>query len=413
MNTSQHGVPLKLCFFAGESGLDAITSAWRKLLGRCSVDHGFVHDPSWYRAFLKIASFQKDSNKREVKNDTVFFLTLWEKNQPADDDDLVAVIPLQLCQQRLFGITVHYAQLAYNHELAWCDILSSIDLKPHRRLIETAIKEKFPRVSICRWQDLPETSHAFQSGWLSRQGSRWSRFNRFLRKNSERYSLDVYTAIHRKKLVKNIERHQRKLEKLGEVSVAFEKATCHNADALFNVFADIEHKNWKGKEKSSLRSMPERWSFYRSVTQAFSSTSPVEASELLFIFLAVDHKAIAAQMAVKTPNGIMLLKIGYDEDFAQYGPGNILLLNVLKQLQCDGVKNLSFVTGRDWMRRWHPQKEALYMCYQAPSFFHIRDLYLLLLGFSYLWVQQLKAYLRKLKQVWGSFIGNDNRNVKQ
>lgn len=415
MNASVELSNLQLRWHSGLSGLNAITPAWAQLFARIrrggsdatdSSDDfslGFVHHPSWYQSFFQSESHQKQSDDAQ---ETIFFLTLSEHQNTLNtsqvtthrngffghDEPLLAVIPLQLCQQKLMGIRIEYVQFAYNHELAWCDIITCIELRRCRTLIEKTIKHHFSHVSVFRWQDLPESSHAFQSGWLSQASCDWRRIHGFRRQNSERCSLVVEQALSRKKHIKNIERHKRNLQKTGAVTVSVEKVTLNNADTLFDTFAEVEHKNWKGQQQSSLKSMPSRWFFYQAITHVFSTDSV--GSELYFLFLKQEGRCIAAQMAIKTENALSLLKIGYDEAFKHYGPGNILLMEVLRQLRDDHIHHLSFVTGRDWMMRWHPNKEILFICYQVPKISRASHCVPFVFGLTYLWVQRAKVLLQ-------------------
>jgi CelD/BcsL family acetyltransferase involved in cellulose biosynthesis len=70
-------------------------------------------------------------------------------------------------------------------------------------------------------------------------------------------------------------------------------------------------------------------------------------------FLRIGDRIAAAQLAVESDERFWLLKIGYDEAFARYSPGNLLMRETVRYAANRGLLSYEFLgTPEQWTRMW-------------------------------------------------------------
>lgn len=169
------------------------------------------------------------------------------------------------------------------------------------------------------------------------------------------FQLDAETDVPSGKLKRNLKRLRRKLEQKGEVKTRHLKG----ADALhgYSDFLKIEASGWKGDHGvgTSIQSSPELEQFYRSLlSPEFDGLEPA-INQLL-----VNDEVVAAQFILGTGKHLNILKIGYNEEWSEYSPGSLLLVELIAHAIDNGVERLNLVTNPPWAERWHPEVSPVY-----------------------------------------------------
>jgi CelD/BcsL family acetyltransferase involved in cellulose biosynthesis len=149
----------------------------------------------------------------------------------------------------------------------------------------------------------------------------------------------------RPKFRSNLRRTRRQLEELGTVTTSrFDTA---DPEALGR-FYDLEASGWKGKQGTAIACDPRTRQFYDEVAQASA-----KAGHLALDFLELDGKPIAAHFALQFHGRYCLAKAAYDENYQRYGPGQLLVHEVLSQSRQRGIGELDFVGPATWDEsRW-------------------------------------------------------------
>ncbi|MFK7852569.1 MAG: GNAT family N-acetyltransferase [Granulosicoccus sp.] len=158
------------------------------------------------------------------------------------------------------------------------------------------------------------------------------------------------------KLRRNLKRLKSKLAEKGEVSAQWVSAK-EELGGAFALFSQLEASGWKAQRSHStaIAHNPELLAFYKQLlTPEYPGLDPV------ITLLWIDDRCIAAQYALRTATTLSLLKIAYDEDYAQYSPGSLLLQNVITMAKTEGLNTVSLVTSPAWAERWHPQTEPVW-----------------------------------------------------
>jgi CelD/BcsL family acetyltransferase involved in cellulose biosynthesis len=161
--------------------------------------------------------------------------------------------------------------------------------------------------------------------------------------------------------LKNVARLSRKAEReVGAISLhESEPGPSHRS--AFHEFLKVESSGWKGASGTSTSVADDKLAnrFFSSLLLDFESDWTVRVFTLQF-----GSQTVAAALAVFSGSAWHILKIGYNEEFRQYGPGGILLLAFLKKMCNDeSVNCVSLITSPNWADRWHFQKTPVYEAY--------------------------------------------------
>ncbi len=158
------------------------------------------------------------------------------------------------------------------------------------------------------------------------------------------------------KLRRNLRRLRKQLQERGELRVEIVVNPEQLTDA-YEHFLAIEASGWKGSgdKAPAISANPELKAFY----QALLSPS-IAGIEPQINLLWCDDICVAAQFGIRTSSCLSLLKIGYNEEYARYSPGYLLLESILDKTPEHGIKTLSLVTSPPWAERWHPDTEPVW-----------------------------------------------------
>jgi len=152
------------------------------------------------------------------------------------------------------------------------------------------------------------------------------------------------------KLKRNLRRLRKQIEELGELRVE-QVSKQADLERAFDHFLTVEASGWKGQgdEAPAISANPDLVQFYHAL---LSPSSSGIAAEINLLWCGED--CVAVQFAQRTENCLSLLKIGYDERYAKFSPGSLLLESVLENAKNDALETLSLVTSPPWADRWHP-----------------------------------------------------------
>ena len=202
---------------------------------------------------------------------------------------------------------------------------------------------------------------------------------------------DLMSLVSAKK-IRNIKRLEKKLIfDVGAVRLELFK----NPDdfiSSFNDFCEIENSGWKGEEKTSIKSNNNNYYFYRDVWQSL-----FEKSNGIIYILYVDGLAIAGALGFCQSNNVYLHKISFSEVHSKYGPGSLMIKQILERaLVSTEINSVYFNTSPEWIKRWHPKSLKLYALEKFNS--NIQGLLLNIIFKSYRLARFCKVFIKnKLK----------------
>lgn len=153
----------------------------------------------------------------------------------------------------------------------------------------------------------------------------------------------------------NFRRARRRLAQAGTV----EYLSASSGDALtaaFSAFLDVEASGWKGSEGAGTAiKLDERLlEFYRGLMHGFAPGGGCEIN-----VLKLNGDPIAAQFCLVVDGTVYALKIGYDEAYAKFSPGKILLDEMLRRA-LDARRQVNLTSSAPWHADWRPSVETAF-----------------------------------------------------
>ena len=152
---------------------------------------------------------------------------------------------------------------------------------------------------------------------------------------------------------RSLSKARNRLDRLGETKVELVSAG-NSTDEELRRFMKVEASGWKGELGSAIRESEALTSYYATLTQRLAQSGLLE-----WHFLTLNGETIAGHMATRLAGRLTLWKIGFDERYSYYSPGNLLMLEVIKNaFETEGIDRIDFVTDQIWHRNWTTSKDA-------------------------------------------------------
>jgi len=274
-------------------------------------------------------------------------------------DDLVGVLPL-LCQK-----TRRWGRLSrcYTTPHSSVDILSWPGMEDTiMKALSRYLNNKSPRFDYLKLRMVPADSPSIKS--ISSQ----VKFCRVIRElggycsylnTAGEYS--EYTKRQSSRFRRNLRRVKRNLSRAGKVNLKI--LTGLEADPeVLDDFIRMECSGWKGRAGSALECQHELMSFYRDLVPAMQ-----DLGWLRWHLLELDGAVIAAQLAIQMHGTQYIVKIAYDEKYAGYSPGNILMDFVIEKAFTEiETRFINCITCFPWNYNWLMEKYPYYNFFLYP-----------------------------------------------
>lgn len=151
----------------------------------------------------------------------------------------------------------------------------------------------------------------------------------------------------------SLKKARRRLEENGAWRVVFASNGDKFSQEYFQEFLRLEASGWKGRAgtESAIKLNDKICGFYKALL-----SEQVQSFACEITLLECNGTAIAAQFSVFDGKCKHLLKIGYDETYAKFSPGQVLLDNVLRDACCNSrIERVSLVTNMPWHQTWRPK----------------------------------------------------------
>lgn len=146
---------------------------------------------------------------------------------------------------------------------------------------------------------------------------------------------------------KNLKKQLRRLSTAGTASWRFLRGR-ECAPDNFEEFFALEASGWKADAGGAIRTHASKLAYYRSMLFGLAQRGQLELH-----FLDLEGRPIAAQLGVRRGGVLSLLKIAYDEGYAQLAPGNMLFLESLRRsISSQEISELNCLTDMAWHRNW-------------------------------------------------------------
>jgi CelD/BcsL family acetyltransferase involved in cellulose biosynthesis len=162
---------------------------------------------------------------------------------------------------------------------------------------------------------------------------------------------DLVEASLDSKFRQNLRRRKRRLAEQGDVSYAILDGKDAKAlDVALADFFSIEASGWKGRGGTAIAQRPELVGFYTQIAR-----DAAKRGALALGFLTHKGVRIAAHLSIVHNAKHYLVKLGYDEAFHEYSPGQQLTSEAMRDSCERGLVEFDFLgPDMDWKRDWEP-----------------------------------------------------------
>lgn len=131
----------------------------------------------------------------------------------------------------------------------------------------------------------------------------------------------------------------RRLEEQGAL-VLSASTELHGLDATLSECLELEKSGWKGSNGTAIACQPQTKCFYRGLARRAT-----EAGLFVIYTLRLNGKLIAFELAVRSGDRIDSEKIGYDENFSRFSPGNVIAYMIAER-ECKAGRFKGYHWGR-------------------------------------------------------------------
>ncbi|MFZ3115258.1 MAG: GNAT family N-acetyltransferase [Syntrophales bacterium] len=344
---------INITFFQGMAGLESLRNVWNEIVSGMNRRHYF-HLWEWHYSHLKCL----EADPRSL----VFFL-FTKGTLP------VAIFPLQFTKVSLGGLKLKALAFPSHDHMQLCDLVchrDALDL-PLFRILSQHLSKQGKLWDMIQLPHLLEGACALQI--VNNQPP-----PRFLLKHEGRCdSMDTtgtyesFLSCLSKNFRRSLKRAKQYLDELHGIQFTFTRNGPELEEKL-EAFMDVEASGWKGALGigTAIKLHPSLRCFYSTLVRTLSASGRVSINTL-----TTDGKCIAAQFCILLDDTAYVLKIGYDEGYKRYAPGNFLVDLLLKQSMEEGaIKNINLITDAEWHADWRPKtynKSKLYVFNATPA----------------------------------------------
>ena len=345
---------VSITLFQGMEGLESLRNTWDEIVSGMTRRH-FFHLWEWHHSYLECLASDP--------NAMMFFLF-------TRGETPVAIFPLQFIKISLRGLILKTYTFPSHDHMMLCDLVCHREalLLPLFQLLSKHLRNQGKS-----W-DLIQLPHLLEDACAIQVIDNHPPSTRFLLRHEGRCDFMDTTGTYEpflsglsKNFRRSLKRARQYLDELPEVQF-----TCTQSDPdleeKLEAFMDVEASGWKGALGSgtAIKLHPDLRCFYRTLTHTLSASRKVSINTL-----TADGRCIAAQFCILLDHTAYILKIGYDEGYKRYAPGN-LLVDFFIRRSMDGctIKNINLITDAEWHGDWKQKsydKSKLYLFNTTPA----------------------------------------------
>ena len=329
--------PFRFVLAHGEEGLNALRDDWESLV-RNLHRPAFWHLHSWYECYARALAPDRSLD----------FVAAYRGRR------LIGVLPFSVERSRMYCLATQVLRTPVHAHLPFSDVI--VDARFIAPQFFTGLTAFMASQGLV-W-DVWRITHAPASAYVLRllevmrvpHAVSVSKFYyRIIARDYERLA-----QAFSRKVKENLRRKQRRLAQASaQYTVAVEPESLERA---FDAFLDIEASGWKGADGTgtAIKLDTRLAAFYRAVMRSFGQRRACEIS-----VLTLEGKPIAAHFCLIVGGTVYPLKICYDENYASYSPGKVLVDYTVRRALTGG-KELNLLSDAPWALDWRPQARTAY-----------------------------------------------------
>ncbi len=343
---------LSLDIYQGTQALKKLFDTWSHITMQ-PLRSAYYSLPEWHQAFIQ--------NRCHSPTETVFFL--YKINgEPA------AIFPLTSVTESQFGLRMTNLHFTIEDYFGMLDIIVfkeaifDYSLQDIIKLAQHKIPDKSINALILKYT----VNNSNADILFKREKNRVVHYAHHETNYVNTESREVYLSRLAGKHKRNLRRHEKNIKKNGRLD--FVVVTDKNQMVTeYENFVALEATGWKGQNsyQSTLAGNQAEYNFYRDVTMKLADKDKAQLN-----ILKLNDTILAMQIAFIANETFYIAKITYNESFAKYSPGSLLMHATFKMC-CDNpaITRASFITNYEWNKLWGIESvDVYYNAYYTDSF---------------------------------------------
>jgi hypothetical protein len=326
----------RLVAYSGKEGLTEIAEFWMRIAETMRNRH-FGHSYYYYLACLDALG----AGAQDIS-----FYALWS------DDQLKVIFPLQLSTRRFSGVSTRVLESPSNIYLPFYDAIgddSDKELNATEVFFKLLKRSRDIQWDVLLLKSVPEGSRVARELTTSEAchlSRRVAHCDYLTCQPFEEYKL-----VLSKNFRGNLRKARNKLN--GRNDVQYMRCQGKNEiRTALSRFVALEAMGWKGQVAGAIAQRPEMRRYYESLVEIFSD-QPKGGCEINELW--VEGSLAASQICLRLDETAYVLKVGYNEQFANLAPGNLLLAWLIDRCAVgDGVRYVNLVSDAEWHNDWKP-----------------------------------------------------------
>lgn len=316
-----------------QAALLAMGHEWDALVERAGIDHPFLrHDwvCSWWECF--------GSGKE------LYVVAVRAGEQ------LIGLAPLMRTRSRMYGLPVRRLELIANDHTPRFDLVIADGADEVYVEIVNHLSTQAPSWDVVMLPELPGTSRTVAV--LQRLAHAKSmRSGVWVAGSSPKISLagsfDAFMATLSANRRATLRKRMRRLQQLGPVAIEVVGDVAELPEALQDGMR-IEAAAWKGAAGTAIASDQHVRRFYSQIAERAAKSKTLQ-----LLFLKVAGKRIAFAYCLRQGRTLYLLKTGYDPEYAEHSPFNVLMQLTIEAAFRDGIETFDLLGSDDpWKVAW-------------------------------------------------------------
>lgn len=336
ISVAQKSVYTAQTLVGGVEIIEKLSAEWTRLCEEGASNEPFFR-PEWFRSF--VGNFEKE----------ILLITVRKSGK------LRAVLPLVRKRETLHGISVRKLGAVFNLQSQRFDLIHTSDETEKDEILQILWNE----IKLQPKWDVFETRLVTKTSWLNslleiadgenRKTGIWEMDGApfiVLPQGSDKEELitEHFRGL-KKHFRQELKRRFRRLQELGKVEFVVSR---EYSPELMRKYFELEAQSWKGRSGTAAACDAGTEKLHNDFARA------VAAQNALFIYeLKLDGKTIAMGINIKYDQKTIFWKTSFDENYARFSPGNLVIQEFLGDCIRNGSTELDMLSpATDYKKVW-------------------------------------------------------------
>ena len=277
------------------------------------------------------------------------------------DGPTVLLLPLAMRRQGLLRVMGFMGAELLDYQAPLIDPAFARALTPaHAARLWNGFMGIFPSVDIIRTRRMPAAIGELANPFAALPGARHNE-----NANAARLPADfaTFAASREARMFADSRRQLRRLAELGQVQMLTEVEEPALRERVMAALVEQKSHRWKEGGAIDAFALPGYREFFAQL-----AAGPLQGVDSVMSALLLDDRIIATHWGMRRGDRYYWLMPTYDQEWARFSPGRLLMEAVLRRCIDDGLKVFDLTAGDEaYKKQWVDEKTKLYTLTQSFS----------------------------------------------